>query len=57
MQIPQQCFVDDFDKRIRFRETMTYFINVNQNILYNICFDDECTIFHNGHVGKQKCLY
>ena len=57
MQIHQQLYDDDFDRRIEFCETMTNFINENQNIVQNICFSDECTFFLNGNVNKQNCRY
>ncbi|KAL1491580.1 hypothetical protein ABEB36_012155 [Hypothenemus hampei] len=57
MQMLQQLFDDNFDRRIQFCETMTNLINDNRNILQNICFSDECTFFLNGRVNKQNCRY
>lgn len=57
MQILQQLFDDDFDRRIEFCEIMTDSINANRNLLHNICFTDECSFFLNGNVNKQNCRY
>lgn len=57
MQILQELYDDDFDRRIEFCEFMSRQVNAIPNILPNICFSDECSFFLNGNVNKQNCRY
>ncbi|KAJ8909300.1 hypothetical protein NQ315_011260 [Exocentrus adspersus] len=36
---------DDFDRRIEFCETVSNLVIAIPNLLFNICFTDECTFF------------
>lgn len=57
MQILQEIYEDDFDRRIEFCEVMTHRVNTIPLLLQNICFSDECSFFLNGNVNKQNCRY
>lgn len=46
---------DDGDRRLQFCEDMTQRLNDNPNLLYNICFSDECTFYLNGTVNRHNC--
>ncbi|CAH1099148.1 unnamed protein product [Psylliodes chrysocephalus] len=45
MQLLQELYEDDFDKRIEFCKTMSDQVNANPNLLLNICFSDDILFY------------
>lgn len=53
----QELNEDDPDRLLQFCEFFTQQLIVNLNLLYNICFSDECTFMLNGEVSTHNCRY
>lgn len=48
---------DDPDRRLQFCEEMSQRLIDNPDLLFNICFSDECTFYLNGAVNRHNCRY
>ena len=57
ISLVQELNEDDYDRRTEFCELMSNRILENRNIVYNICFSDECTFALTGAVNKHNCRY
>lgn len=57
IKLVQELNEDDNDRRLEFCEIMSNNLLNNGNLLYNICFSDECTFFLNGEVNRHNCRY
>lgn len=53
----QELNEDDYDRRLQFCEYFSEQLILNQNLLYNTCFSDECTFMLNGEVNRHNCRY
>lgn len=45
VKLVQELNEDDYDRRLQFCEIMSTNLTNNVNLLYNICFSDECMFF------------
>lgn len=57
MTLVQELNEDDPDRRLQFCELLSEHLVNNINLLYNICFSDECTFMLNGAVNTHNCRY
>lgn len=59
IKLVQELHEDDSDRRRRleFCEVMSRSLIDTPNLLYNICFSDECTFSLNGLVNRHNCRY
>lgn len=57
ISLVQELNEDDNDRRLQFCETMSDRIINNPNLLFNVCFSDECSFFINGTVNRHNCRY
>lgn len=57
MIVVQELNEDDFDRRLQFCEVFSKQLILKTNLLYNICFSDECTFMLNGAVNRHNCRY
>lgn len=57
VKLVQELNEDDYDRRLQFCEIMSTNLTNNVNLLYNICFSDECMFFLNGEVNRHNCRY
>jgi hypothetical protein len=48
---------DDFDRRMEYCEILSERVIETPNLLYKICFSDECTFYLNGEVNRQNFRY
>lgn len=57
IHLVQELHEDDFDRRLEFCENMSERIINDPNLVFNICFSDECSFFLNGIVNRHNCRY
>lgn len=48
---------DDFDRRLEFCEYYSNLLSDHQNLLYNVCFSDECSFYLHGEINRHNCRY
>lgn len=57
IHLVHQLNEDDYDRRLEFCEIMSERIINNPDLVFNICFSDECSFFLNGTVNRHNCRY
>jgi len=57
IKLVHELHEDDFDRRLEFCELMSHRLINNANLLFNICFSDECTFYLHGAVNRHNCRY
>lgn len=57
MTLVHELNEDDPDRRLQFCELFSEQLVTNPNLIYNICFSDECTFMLNGGVNTHNCRY
>lgn len=57
IKLVQELNEDDPDRRLQFCEVMSQRLIEDPQLLFNICFSDECTFYLNGAVNRHNCRY